>query len=243
MLNEVITAYATDPGKMNLVSFVPYAGGFIIWIYFFLLPIREKRLPIPFWLITFWFAHDATGAVVFAQQAAAHDNFWFFRSTSIAWTLIEIIAIAIVIRHARQDVWGKYHDAPVTSGQALSHTITEIVIMFAIVNLARVFMDDVVMFKWFVLTNVVLALGPWYLIRERRSRSGSSIALSSIIVIIVAQTFAPPGIGMFTTASSTFDTPWFYIAGVVFTAVAIANLVTLLRLPPKTAIPGRATVW
>jgi hypothetical protein len=48
---------------------------------------------------------------------------------------------------------------------------------------------------------------------------------------------------MFTTASSYFDTPWFYIAGLTFLALAVWNLVTLLRLPPKGAINGKKPIW
>jgi hypothetical protein len=244
LVNDIIEAYTTHREQMMLLSVIPYVGGFIIWVYFYWLPIRDGRLPVPFWLFTFWFAHDVTGAFWFASLADAHENFWFFRWTSNAlfvWTIIEIIGMCIVIRFARQDVWGKYHSTAVTQKQAAFHVIAEIVVMFSVVNLLRVYMNDDVFFKWFSLTNAVLAIGPWYLLKERRSREGSSVALLTIIVIIVAQTFAPPGLGMFTTASPEFDTPWFYIAGVTFTALAVWNLMTLLRLPKQaTVMAGKA---
>jgi len=246
LLQEIIDAYSNNAAQMNLLSLIPYVGGFVVWIYFYLLPIKEKKLPIPFWLITMWFAHDSTGALVFFRLAQQHDGFWFFKSTSIAlatWCVIEIIGMCIIIKYARQDIWGKYYPATVTARQATLSTVAEIIMMVCIVNLLRVYMNDESMFKWFSMTNAVFAIGPWYLIRGRNSRAGSSIALSIIFVISVAQTFAPPGIGMFTTASSFFDQPWFYIAGVVFTLMAMGNFVRLLRLPPKVTVEGKWTIW
>jgi hypothetical protein len=246
LLQDVIEAYSHNSSQLTVLSFIPYVGGFIVWVYFFLLPIREKKLPIPFWLITMWFAHDTTGAYVFFRLAQQHDGFWFFRSTSIAlavWSVIEIVGMCIVIKHARQDVWGKHHSSPVTVNQAAVSTLAEAIMMICAVNLLRVYMDDESMFKWFSMTNAVFAIGPWYLIKERRSRAGSSVALSIVFVVSVAQTFAPPGIGMFTTASRYFDQPWFYISGVVFTLMAVANLVRLLRFEPKAPVDGRKPIW
>jgi hypothetical protein len=67
--------------------------------------------------------------------------------------------------------------------------------------------------------------------------------LAIILIVVVADTFLPPGLGMFTTASSYFDQPWFYVTGVVATLMAISNLLVLLRLPPKKSSDGKWQVW
>ncbi|MET0546161.1 MAG: hypothetical protein ABWZ40_07610 [Caulobacterales bacterium] len=246
VLNDVMNAFANNRDEMILLSIIPYAGGFLIWVYFYLLSIKEKKLPIPFWLYTFYFAHDSTGAIRFHQLAETHNGFWFFSSTSMAlfaWTLVEIGGMILAIKYARQDIWGKEGAPPVTVNKAVFNTVTEIIMMYAVVNLLHYFMDDEVMFKWFSLTNALLAIGPFYVLRQRIDRVGSSVALLMILVVSVGQTFLPPGLGMFTTASPYFDAPWFYIAGVVFTAMAVWNLITLLRMPPKGLVNGKKAIW
>jgi hypothetical protein len=246
LLQDILNAYTAYPDQMKLLSAVPFIGGYVTWIYYYALSVKDGKMAIPFWLYTFWFAHDATAAVIFYRLAQQHDRFWFFHSTFIAlviWTVIEVIGMYLAVRFARQDIWGKYHAAPVTPKQAAGSVLVEIAFMFAIVNLLREFMGDETMFKWFSLTNAVLAVGPFYLWRTRRDRMGSSIMLALILIVVVADTFLPRGLGMFTTASPYFDQPWFYITGIVLTLMAISNLAVLLRLPPKKTDDGKWQIW
>jgi hypothetical protein len=246
LLPDIMNAFTNHPDQMKLVSAVPYIGGYVTWMYYYALSVKDGKMAIPFWMYTFWFAHDATGAVVFYRLAQQHDGFWFFHSTHIAlvvWTIIEVIGMILAVRFARQDIWGKYYTRPVTQAQAAGWVLAEIALMFVVVNLLREFMGDDTMLKWFTLTNAVLAIGPFYLWRTRTDRTGSSIMLAIILIIVVGNTFLPPGFGMFTTASPYFDRPWFYMAGVVLTAMAISNLFVLLRLPPKRAADGKWQIW
>jgi len=247
MLQEVMRAFQENTARMLILAAIPFAGGYGFYIYSFLLTIREKKSPFPFWMHVFYLAHDLTGAVVFGLAALEHHGFWFFTGTSIAllvWNCCEIFNIVMGIKHERQDIWGKYYASPVTVRQAVEQTAWMIALMFSVVNIFRVFMGDEVMFKWFALTNAIMAVFPGFLWNERRSRAGSSVGLAILIVFISVNTFLPPGFGMFTTASPFFDQPWFYIAGVVCTAFSIKHLVMLLRYPPKEAIPGqKKPIW
>jgi hypothetical protein len=241
LLHDVLNTYGNEPTKMMLLSAVPFIGGYVTWMFYYVICVRDRKMAIPFWLYTFWFAHDSTGVLVFHRLAEQHNEFWFFRTTSIAlmiWVTIEIIGITLAVRYARQDIWGKYHTAPVTTTQAVAWVLAEIALMYVVVNLLHDYMSDATMLKWFTLTNAVLAIGPFYLWRTRRDRGGTSVALAIILVIVVANTFLPAGLGMFTTASPFFDRPWFYIAGVVLTAMAISNLLVVWRLPPKAPAMG-----
>jgi len=246
LLQDILNAYTNDPDQMKLVSAVPFIGGYVTWIYYYALSVKDGKMAIPFWLYTFWFAHDATAAVIYYRLAQQHGGFWFFHSTFIAlviWTVIELFGMYLAVRFARQDIWGKYHATPVTQQQAAGWILAEIAVMFAIVNLLRDFMGDETMFKWFALTNSVLAVGPFYLWRTRKDRAGSSIMLAVILIVVVADTFLPRGLGMFTTASPDFDQPWFYVAGAVLTLMAVSNLLILLRLPPKKSADGTWQIW
>jgi len=246
LLQDLLNAYTNHPDQMKLLSAVPFIGGYVTWVYYYALSIKDRKMAIPFWLYSFWFAHDATAAVVFYRLSEQHGGFWFFHSTFIAlviWTVIELVGMYLAVKFARQDIWGTYFSSPVTQSQAAGRVLVEIGLMFAVVNLFREFMTDDTMFKWFAFTNSVLAIGPFYLWRTRKDRTGSSVMLAIILIVVVADTFLPPGLGMFTTASPYFDQPWFYIAGVLFTAMSISNLFVLLRLPPKSAADGKWQIW
>ncbi|WNG62773.1 hypothetical protein F0U59_24255 [Archangium gephyra] len=247
MLQEVMRAYQENTTRMLILSAISFAGGYGLYIYSFLLTIREKKAPFPFWMHVFYLSHDVTGAVVFARAAYQNQWFWFFSGTSIAllvWNCFEIFNIVMGIKHERQEIWGRYYASPVTVRQAVERTAWLIALMFAIVNIFRVFMQDEVMFKWFSLTNAIMAVFPGFLWNERRSRAGSSVGLAILIVLVSANTFLPPGFGMFTTASPFFDQPWFYIAGVLCTAFSIRHLLMLLKYPPKEAVAGqKKPIW
>jgi hypothetical protein len=246
LLQDILNAYTNHSDLMKLLSAVPFIGGYVTWVYYYALSVKDRKMAIPFWMYTFWFAHDATAAIVFYHLAERHGGFWFFHSTFVAlviWTVIELGGMYLAVRYARQDIWGKYYSSPVTQKQAALWVVAEIGFMFAVVNLFREFMADDTMFKWFVFTNAALAVGPFYLWRTRTDRTGSSVMLAILLVVVVANTFLPPGLGMFTTASPYFDQPWFYVAGAIFTVMAISNLVVLLRLPSKKLADGKWQIW
>lgn len=247
MLQEVMRAYRDDTTRMLILSAILFAGGYGFYVYSFLLTIREKKSPFPFWMHVFYLAHDITGAVVFACAAYHHQWFWFFSATAIAlliWNGFEIFNIVMGIKYERQEIWGRYYPDPVTIRQAMTQTVWLAALMLAIVNLFRVFMNDEIMFKWFAWTNAVMAVFPGFLWNQRQSRAGSSVGLAILIVFISVNTFLPPGFGMFTTASRVFHQPWFYVTGVVCTAFAIKHLVMVLKYPAKQASPGQPKpIW
>lgn len=245
MIQELIQAYSGNP-RLLLISAITFAFGYLQYIYSFRLVLREKKAPFPIWMHTLYLAHDTTAAIVFFLLARQHEWFWFFILTSIAlaiWTLFELFNLYMAIKVERQDIWGAYQASPVTVGQALWRILMQVLLMFALVNLLRAFMADETMFKWFALTNVVMAVGPGLLWYQRQSRAGSSVGLAIVILLGTVWTFLPPGFGMFTTALSYFHQPWFYLTGVVVSLIALGNLLMLLRFPAKTATAGKASIW
>lgn len=247
MLLEVMQAYKDHTARMLIVSAILFAGGYGFYIYSVLLTLREKKSPFPFWMHVFYLAHDLTGAGVFALAAYHNQWFWFFSATAIAlliWNGFEVFSIVMGIKHERQEIWGRYYASPVTVRQALAQTAWLVVLMVAVVNIFRVFMQDEIMFKWFALTNAIMAVFPGFLWAERKCRAGSSVGLALLIVFVSVNTFLPPGFGMFTTASPFFHQPWFYITGVICTAFSIRHLVLLLRYPAKeVAAAQKQPIW
>lgn len=245
MVQEVMNSYATNPALLH-ISALAFLIGYLEYIYSFRLVLREKMAPFPIYMHTFYLAHDFTGAVVFGKLALEYEFFWFFSAASIAlliWNFFEMFNLYMAVKVERQEIWGDWHKNPVTKKQAIYHIIVQVALMFVVVNLFRVFMDDQVMFKWFAFTNILMAVAPGYLWRKRKSRDGASIGLAIVILIGTINTFLPPGYGMWTTASTFFDQPWFYITGVVVSAIAASNLIVLLKYPPKKSIDGKKVIW
>ncbi|MDT4849711.1 hypothetical protein FQZ97_838380 [compost metagenome] len=245
MIEELINSYSTKPNLLWISAFA-FSIGYLEYIYSFRLVLRERCAPYPVWMHTFYFAHDLTAAIVFFNLARQHDYFWFFTGASIGmviWNCFEIFNLYMAIKVERQEIWGKFYDTPVSVGQALGRVVGQIALMLVVVNLFRVFMDDVVMFKWFAFTNILIAVAPGYLWSERRSRRGASVGLALVILVGTVNTFLPPGYGMWTTALAYFNQPWFYLTGVVVSAFALRNLVMLWRFPEKPAEGGRPAIW
>lgn len=246
MVQEFISSY-TNNLNLVVISAIVFAIGYIEYIYSFRLVIREKCAPYPVWMHTFYFAHDFTAALVFFQLARQNDFFWFFTLASIAliiWNCFEIFNLYMAVKVERQEIWGKFYNAAVTEKQAIFRIIGQIAVMFVVVNLFRVYMNDVVMFKWFSFTNILMAVAPGYLWAERKSRKGTSVGLSIVILIGTVNTFLPPGYGMWTTALKYFDQPWFYITGVVVSTVALYNVIMLIKFPAKERAEGeKKPIW
>lgn len=247
MLQEVMKAFQENTARMLILAAISFAGGYGLYIYSFLLTIREKKAPFPFWMHVFYLAHDVTGAVVFALAAYHNQWFWFFWATSIAlliWNCFELFNIIMGIKYERQEIWGRFYPSAVTVRQAVARTAWLILLMGGVVNILRVFMNDEIMFKWFALTNAIMAVFPGFLWNERQGRAGSSIGLAILIVFVSVNTFLPPGFGLFTTASRFFDQPWFYITGVICTAFSIKHLAMLLKYPAKpTNADQKKPIW
>jgi hypothetical protein len=245
MAEELMHSYSNNPTLLGLSAFT-FLIGYLEYIYSFRLVLREHSAPFPIWMHTLYLAHDATGAVVFFDLARQHHYFWFFTLASVAlviWNLFECFNLFMAVKVERQEIWGRLYDGPVSVGSAVWRIAAQVVLMVCVVNIVRVFMNDTAMFKWFALTNVVMAVGPGILWRERRSRRGSSVGLAIVILIGTVNTFLPPGYGMWTTATPYFDQPWFYVAGVVVSAIAFYNVVMLLRFPPKATSGPRKAIW
>ncbi len=245
MIADFMAAYQTKPA-LWLISGVTFLIGYLEYVYSTRLILAERKGPYPVWMHSFYLAHDATGAVVFARLALAHNFFWVFTGTSVAlliWNGLEIFNLVMAVKYERQEVWGHAYAHPVTRRQAWLRIAGQTVLMLCLVNLLRAFMHDEVMFKWFALTNVLIAVGPGFLWERRTTRHGSSIGLAIVILIGTINTFLPPGLGMWTTALASFNQFWFYAMGIAASAYALRNLVVLCRLPPKPHLGGRRAIW
>ncbi|MEV7769881.1 hypothetical protein [Microbacterium sp. NPDC086615] len=246
MYDQLIAAFTLDNIPLLIAAGLTFAFGYWEYLYSFRLLTREKKAPFPIWMHTFYLAHDSSWAVILLSAAAAHNWNWFLTVASIAlfvWTGFEIFNLWKAVTLERVEIWGPYFGDRVTIRQAVLNLLVQLAGFYAVVNLLIVFMGEGSVLQWFALTNVVMAAGPGVLWARRGSRDGTSVGLGIVIVFGTINTFLPTG--MFVLAlPEVFNTPWFYLTGVVFTFIAIGNLVRLLRYPRKQRIDTqRRPIW
>lgn len=253
LAQELITQL--DFGNPNIGTnlTVMLIGTSIAYLIYMMPPIimmREKKNPYPIWLHTFYLACDSFGVGFWYILAKQNDWFWFFCVYSVGmfvFCLMELFILYQSVKHERQEAYGDLFDKPVTTRNAYSIIFAQYVIFFSVIALNARFMgglEDAALFKLYTWTNYLTVYGPMLLLYKRKSRIGTSVLLNIMLLLGAIVTYLPPGLGFSTTMSAYFDEPWFYIAGIVTTIVAVYNLVYVLKLPAKPKIlDGKKTVW
>ena len=251
-LSDFTYAFSQDNPQLVftlLVAAFTFFIGYMEYVYSFKLVRREKSAPYPVWMHTFYFAHDSMGAIVFAYAAKQTGGFWFFIMASAAlviWNLFEVYNLYKAIFVERQEIWGHLHNEPVTVKEAFARVLGQIVVFIGVVNLFRVFMNDPYMFKWFIFTNILIAIVPGLYWEKRKTQVGASYQLAIVILIGTVNSFLPSN--MWALASDYFsfsNNPWFYLIGIVAIGYSIRNVLVLKRMEkkPKVLKDGSKTVW
>lgn len=243
---QLMDVYTFDNISLLIASAITFGFGFWEYIYSFRLVTREKSAPFPIWMHTFYFAHDSTFGVLFLMAASLYNWNWLLTAVGIAlfvWTLFELYNFYKAVTVERVDIWGRYYGKDVTAKQAIFSIILQLAVFYSLVNVVIMYIGPGCMFQWAVITNMVMATIPGLLWRERGSRRGSGMGIALVILGGTVNTFLP--VGMFAAAlPEVFNHPWFYIAGVVFTVVAIRNVVMMSKFPPKEALSGeKKPIW
>lgn len=252
LLQDMMTSLSFDNPhiiQVLLTAAVAFGFGYLVYIYCIILLVKEKRSPYPVWMHTFYLACDIIGTVFWFIEAKQNDWFWAFCAFSVAmfiWVCCELWSLYMAIKHERQEAFGRYYAAPVTEKQALNRIVVQTIMFGSLICSFLYFMggfQEAAIFKLYVWTNLLVALGPTYLWSERQARSGAGVNISIMILISIICTYLPPGFGMWTTISQYFNTPTFYIAGVIATGYAIFNLRMQMKYAPKpTLMNGKKTL-
>lgn len=245
-LNDFVRAFSPSNPHFYLVLGVAgltFLIGFIEYIYSFLLLRAEKSSPFNIFMHSFYFAIDSMGIFVFATASHAVGGFWMFNAAAVAevvWTLFEAYNLVMCVYVERPEIWC----ADVSIRSAWWRVCGWLVVMVVTVNLFRVFMNDPAMFKWYIFTNVLMAIMPGLYWEKRGTRIGTSWGLAIVILIGTVNSFVPTNMWALVSPYFTMrNNPWFYVVGIVAIFFAIRNLVVLKRLPAKPKEPGKKYIW
>ncbi len=252
VLQDMLTSFSLRNPNLIWVliaSGIAFGFGYLVYVYCIILLAKEKKSPYPIAMHTFYLACDSIGTVFWFLEAKQNDWFWAFCAFSVAmfiWVCCEVWSLYMAIKYERQEAYGRYYKEPVTEKQAFYRIAAQTIMFGTLICSFLYFMgglQDAALFKLYVWTNLLVAIGPTHLWAERQSRSGAGVNISIMILISIICTYLPAGLGMWTTVSSYFNTPTFYIAGVISTCYAIHNLRVQLKYAPKpTQINGMKTL-
>lgn len=246
-LNDFVTASSPDNSKFWLIVSIAgltFAIGFIEYIYSFLLIKQEGKSPYNLLMHAYYFAIDSMGIFVFATASHAVGGFWVFSFAAvaeIAWSLFEVYNLVMCIYVERTDIWGD-----ISTSDAWLRVIGWVVVMVVVVNLFRVFMNDPAMFKWYIFTNILMAIVPGLYWKKRGTRIGASWGLAIVILIGTINSFLPTNMWALTSPYfSMTNNPWFYCAGIVAIFFACRAFFVLKKLPakPKMLPTGKKPIW
>lgn len=218
--------------------------GLLEYIWATRLALREHKTPFPVWMHAFMFAHDLTAGIVMLYFGITNDFFWYFMLQGggmVVWSILEITNMRTAIKYETQETWG----SETTKAQSTIYTIILAAFFLVIVNIMRYLMNDEAAQLWLPITNIVMAVGPGFILYHRRSREGSSVMLYIIILAGTIFNFLPQGLGCFTTALPwIWNQPIYFIVGAVTIAIAVYNLYYICKLPAKPKIEGeKKPIW
>ncbi|KAF5697887.1 ABC superfamily atp binding cassette transporter permease [Fusarium globosum] len=237
-----------DNTPVMIATSACFAIGFLQYTYAIRLLIREGQGPMPFWMQTFYVAHELTFVYLFAEAAPRYDYHWFFVSTSFSlavWAFLEMFCMWYTIQSPKDRIatfsplFGRQ---PATSS-ILTYTFFLQLAMFALVWILIEFIGAGSFMLTGALTNVLLIIGPTHEYLSRGSRNGLSIGFCLTNVACVIWTFAPFSLGA-VVVPEIFDQTVMYVAGFILLTYSVWLTTVVASYPPKTATKGQPTpIW
>lgn len=234
---RLVDAYTLDNVPLLVASAASFAVGYMQYIYCVRLSLREGKGPMPFWMHSFYLAHDSTWSYILGAAAPRYDEHWFLRGTSTAlflWTALEIFCIHRAITKDRNAVFSTVLGPNPPLRSVLTYAVLMQLGMHSVVNVLIQLMGEGCMMHWFCLTNVLIIMGPTHEYLQRGSRNGLAVGFCLVNVCCAFWTFVPFSMWAL-TFPEIFAQPAYYFVGVIFTIYSVWMLYIVYSYPPKRA--------
>lgn len=226
--------------------------GYLLYMRSLKMIFREGTDPYPVQLHTWMITIDSIGSVTFWLLAFKYRFFWMFVVMGIGlpiWVVMEAYSIYRAVKYNRAEEFKGLSNKTVTERVAWKYVLGMIFISFFI-NMWALSMlgglSNAAIFIIYPFTNYVFVFWTWRTWTTRgasKTRFGNSVALQWIILIQVSVMWIP-GLSWYTSVSPFFKEPWFYLAGIATSILALYNLTSVSKLPKKASIiNGHRSVW
>lgn len=206
--------------------------GLLVYIIPIYLTEKDHIGPYPLWLHNFYCAADFMGIWVFLEAYKKH-HYFLFALLSIGeaiWVLMEIFCLQRSIKYESDLYWKK--ETPLN--KKILDILIQIICFYSGLNLLRFELNDVVMWKFWIFTQVLITIVPGLELEKRGHRNGNNISLHIVLIIVAIISFNP-WCNMWKEISpkyfSFYANPWYYIIGFVSFVMSLRGLFIYLNLP------------
>ncbi|MDO5294210.1 MAG: hypothetical protein Q4F05_15845 [bacterium] len=138
------------------------------------------------------------------------------------------------VTYERVEIWGE--DA--TLMEAIKTCALQVLIFFVSLNLLRVELGDVSMFKFWIFTQVIICCAPGFHWERRGTRIGACWQLNIVLVLVAIMSFNPWNMWALISPQffSVSNNPWYYVVGCVTLLLAIRGCFVYKKLPKKPEV-------
>ena len=211
--------------------------GLLVYIIPIYLTEKHHIGPYPLWLHNFYCAADFMGIWVFLEAYKKY-NYFLFSLLSIGegiWVLMEIFCLQRCIKYESNLYWRK--DTSVN--KKVFDILIQIICFYAGLNLLRFELNDVVMWKFWIFTQVFITIIPGLELEKRGYKEGNNMLLHLILICVAIVSFNP-WCNMWKEISPEYFSieynPWYYIIGFISFIMSVRGLCIYLRLPEDSVI-------
>jgi hypothetical protein len=252
MVQQYMWGFSPDnPGFVGILvaALIAFLIGYVEQFLSIIMIKKEKHGSFPMPLNTFYLAHDFLTGVIFLILGFMNSFFYIFMVLGIGmfiWNFTEIIDMYDYVKNNREETFRGMFFGELTAKKCVLEIVAETLAFAVFILLMIVLMDDPVFLKWFMITNILIAVCTGYYWTKNKVVWGTSKLLAIVILIGTINTFLPVGLGWWSTiCPTTFDTPLFYLMGAVSVCFAVKNVyIVFKKLPEKPKMrDGKKTIW
>ena len=163
--------------------------GLLVYIIPIYLTERDHIGPYPLWLHNFYCAADFMGIWVFLEAYKKY-NYFLFALLSIGetvWVLMEIFCIQRSIKYESYLYWKK----DTCLNKKLTDILIQIICFYVGLNLLRFELNDLVMWKFWIFTQVLITIIPGLELEKKGYRKGNNALLHLVLICVAIVSFNP----------------------------------------------------
>ncbi|MCD8317096.1 MAG: hypothetical protein LUB61_06820 [Eggerthellaceae bacterium] len=233
-----------DPTTVVIAAFLTYGFGFLQYGDSMWMQVRNKSCPFYFWMHAWYFGHDFTFSIICWYQWWYVAQFWLFEVLAIGCIVfmgIEIFSLYQTVKNERQEVWGKYlRGKKVSVGYAWGRGICGYIIGVLFFQSIRVIIGDPMCLVLMSSTNAILAMMTQLRFSQVGHYQPGMKFLAIFTLLGTCFTFAPAGIGFFTTVINPLNTPFYFVIGAICILMSIRAIYLAWTLPKLDTAPAEA---
>ena len=206
--------------------------GLLVYIIPIYLTERDHIGPYPLWLHNFYCAADFMGIWVFLEVYKKY-NYFLFALLSIGegiWVLMEIFCIQRSIKYESNLYWKK----GTKLNKKIFDILVQIISFYAGLNLLRFELNDQVMWKFWIFTQVFITIIPGLELEKRGFRNGNNIFLHLTFFCVALISFNP-WCNMWKEIAPQYfsidSNPWYYIMGLICCIMSLRGVFIYIKLP------------